>query len=370
MQALGSPAPLTLEDFDYELPAERIAQEPLPKREDSRLMVLPARAERPVHDTFRNLGRHLRPGDLLVLNDTRVVPARLACRRATGGRVDGLVLGAAGGGAGRFHAFLQSRGRLREGEVLAAEGDAASFRLVAKGERGRWTLEIVRGDLGEALRAAGRAPLPPYIRRDAVHDVRDDADLVRYQTVFARVPGAVAAPTAGLHFTEALLSGLTASGIDTAHVTLHVGPGTFLPVRSSDLDAHRMEPEAYAIPEATARKVDAARREGRRVIAVGTTACRALEGSLQPDGTRSPRGSTGLFIRPPFRFRQVDALVTNFHMPCSTLLMLVAAFAGRERILAAYREALVEGYRFLSYGDAMLVFPDPASGAAERGGSR
>jgi S-adenosylmethionine:tRNA ribosyltransferase-isomerase len=362
---------ITVEDFDYELPPDRIAQEPVEPRDRSRLLVIPPTGSR-VHEEFRRIGSHLRPGDLLVLNDTRVVPARIALARRTGGRVDGLVLGPAGA-PDAFHAFLRSNSALREGEILGTVSatPGAAFRLVARGAGGRWTLETVSGDLEELLRTSGRAPLPPYIRRAPGSDRRDPEDLHRYQTVFARVPGAVAAPTAGLHFTEGLLSDLSRAGIETCTVTLHVGPGTFLPVRSTDLSRHRMEAEYFEIPEETASRLEAARRERRRTIAVGTTTCRALEGSRRSDGSRRSSGWTDLFIRPPHAFHGIDGLVTNFHMPRSTLLMLVAAFAGRERILAAYREAIEAGYRFYSFGDAMLVFPgDSGAGAPRRGEAR
>jgi S-adenosylmethionine:tRNA ribosyltransferase-isomerase len=323
-------------DFDYLLPPELIAQAPAPSRDGSRLMVVP-RAGGPVqHQTFVDLPRHLRPGDLLVLNDTRVVPARLMLTRATGGRVEALLLRRLGDG--RWEGLLDSGGRLQPGESLRLEDGSA----VTLGERRRegWDLAFEGGDA--VVDRLGRAPLPPYIKR-----APDASDLERYQTVYADRPGSVAAPTAGLHFTRELLDRVESAGVAVARVTLHVGTGTFKPVRAEEVEDHVMESERYEIPEATLRAIDKA----ERVVSVGTTTCRTLEAWAQ-SGKASDE--TRLFIRPPFEFKVVDALLTNFHLPKSTLLMLVCAFAGRERALEAYGEAVKERYRFFSYGDASL----------------
>jgi len=323
-------------DFDYLLPPELIAQAPAPARDASRLMVVPGSGGPIEHRTFADLPRFLRPGDLLVLNDTRVVPARLMLTRASGGRVEALLLRR--NSEARWEALLDSGGRLKPGEVLRLEDDSAC----TLGERRKesWEVAFEAGD--GVVERLGRAPLPPYIKR-----APDAADLERYQTVYADRPGSIAAPTAGLHFTRELLDRIAAAGVEVSRVTLHVGTGTFKPVRAEDVEDHVMEPEAYEIPDATLQAIDRA----TRVISVGTTSCRTLEAWAR---TGKSAGATNLFIHPPFEFKVVDALLTNFHLPKSTLLMLVSAFAGRERTLEAYAEAVKERYRFFSYGDASL----------------
>jgi S-adenosylmethionine:tRNA ribosyltransferase-isomerase len=343
---------MRLEDFDYELPPERIAQRPIEPRDASRLLVLP-RAGGPLrHAAFRDLPALLAPGDLLVLNDTKVIPARLGGVRATGGKIECLLVRDRGGG--RWEALLRAGGRLREGERLSLAGGRLEARLVAKREDGSWALELTPPEaVPAALAEAGEMPLPPYIARGGEADPALRAlDRDRYQTVFAREPGAVAAPTAGLHFTAEVFRALEARGVARAFITLHVGPGTFRPIQVEDPREHVMHAEPFAIPEETARAIAAARARGGRVIACGTTAARTLE-TFARTGER--RGETALYIFPGFEWRLVDGLVTNFHLPRSTLLLLVAALAGRERVLAAYREAIERGYRFYSYGDAMLI---------------
>jgi S-adenosylmethionine:tRNA ribosyltransferase-isomerase len=344
-----------LSDFDYPLPDERIAQEPVTPRDAARLLVLPAEGP-PEHRRFTDLEALLDPGDLLVFNDTRVIPARLLGRKESGGRVEILLVEPLEGGLGRrWRALGQASKPIRAGAVLsfdgltarvdAAEGDG--FYLVALDREGP--------ELEAALARAGRIPLPPYIRREPT-----DADRDRYQTVFSRAPGSAAAPTAGLHFTDALLARLDARGVERAAVTLHVGPGTFLPVRAERLEDHRMHGEPYEVPPAAARAFAACRARGGRVVAVGTTAVRTLESALHGGVLREGPGRTELFVRPGYRFGAVDALVTNFHLPRSTLLVLACAFGGTERVLAAYREAVSARYRFFSYGDAMfMVGPGP-----------
>jgi S-adenosylmethionine:tRNA ribosyltransferase-isomerase len=315
---------MRLADFDYVLPPELIAQEPLPRRDASRLLVLHRSDGRVEHRRFPDLAGLLR-GETVYLNDTRVLPARLLLRRSTGGKVEALLVRRLA--ERRWTALLEAGGKLRIGERLGLETGAGA-RIEAK-EGDRWTLEF---DAEPDLGALGRAPLPPYIRRPA-----GPRDLERYQTVYAEKEGSIAAPTAGLHFTPEILAELS-----TRRVTLHVGVGTFRPVKCEEIEEHRMEPEPYEVQDPP---------EGK-VVAVGTTTCRALE-TWARTGKRS--GWTDLFIRPPFEFRAVKALVTNFHLPKSTLLMLACAFAGRERLLAAYGEAIRERYRFFSYGDAMLI---------------
>jgi S-adenosylmethionine:tRNA ribosyltransferase-isomerase len=345
-------AALPLELFDYELPPELVAQAPVSPRDASRLLVLPRRAGPASHRRFRELPELLAPGDLLVVNRTRVIPARLHLTREGGGKAELLLLRPVGEPlplARRWVAIGKPGRALRPGRVLTA-ADGTRVEVV---EKRTDELEVATdGPLFALLERQGELPLPPYIRRERGPSAADGED---YQTVFAREPGAVAAPTASLHFTPAVLAALAARGVGLAELVLHVGAGTFLPVRdehAADVRAHRMHEEHYAIPPETLAAVAVARERGGRVVAVGTTAARALETWAQ---TGEAAGASRLFIYPGFDFRAVDALLTNFHLPRSTLLMLVSAFAGRERILAAYAEAVRERYRFFSYGDAMLL---------------
>jgi S-adenosylmethionine:tRNA ribosyltransferase-isomerase len=346
---------LRLADFDYPLPAELIAQTPADRRDASRLMVVPARGAI-AHRGFAELPSLLPRGALLVVNDARVIPARLFARKPTGGAVEIFAVEPRAGGV--WACLVRGAKSLHEGTELtlrAPRGRAPSGpppRATVAGRDGEEVLLRFSDGLA-ALEEWGEVPLPPYIAREA-GPTEDDRE--RYQTVFATAPGAVAAPTAGLHFTEETLAALAARGVERASVTLHVGPGTFAPVRDDDVDKHVMHAERYVIPEATAAAHARARAEGRPVIAVGTTVVRTLESGLRPDGTvAAGPGETRLFVRPGTPVRSVDRLLTNFHMPRSTLLMLVMAFAGRERILEAYAEAVARRYRFFSYGDAMLL---------------
>jgi S-adenosylmethionine:tRNA ribosyltransferase-isomerase len=337
--------PLSTADFDYPLPEGAIAQRPLP-RGASRLLALDREgAER--HRRVRDLPALLRTGDLLVLNDTRVIPARLFAHRPGGGAMELLLVERLE--AAEWEALARPAAKAREGTVLElAPGLTAE--VVGRGGAGRRRLRFSE-PIEPHLERLGHVPLPPYIRR-----ADEAADRERYQTVYARRPGAVAAPTAGLHLSAELLGELAAAGIERTEITLHVGPGTFKPVTAERPAEHRMERERWEIGEAAAAAVRRARAAGRRVVAVGTTVVRALETAATASGEVVPgSGATELFITPGFRFRAVDVLLTNFHLPRSTLLMLVAAFAGRERVLAAYAEAVAAGYRFYSYGDAMLA---------------
>jgi S-adenosylmethionine:tRNA ribosyltransferase-isomerase len=343
-------------DFDYELPPELIAQMPLAERDASRLLVLSrqplavSRQQYPVtHHVFSDLSSFVQAGDVVVVNDSRVIPARLIAQRAGGGKAEVLLV--AREDDGTWRALVRPGGRIRAGSVLRLEGDdrIEVVERLATGER-RVRLEGEGGDEGVMARR-GRVPLPPYIRRDPTPE-----DTVRYQTVYADAPGSVAAPTAGLHFTPALLAAIEARGARIARVTLHVGPGTFRPVGVEDPAHHHLGPESYVVPEAAAEAITAARRRGGMVWAVGTTVTRTLESCAERDGSVRPgAGWTSLFIRPGHSFKVVDHLVTNFHLPRSTLLMLVAAFAGREAVLEAYSEAVARRYRFYSYGDAMAI---------------
>lgn len=347
-------------DFDYHLPPERIAQEPAPERDGSRLMVLPEIGA-PVHRRFSDLSEMLDEKDLVVFNDTRVIPARLRGRKESGGACEVLLdrpLDEERRKEGRFvsnwQCLMQAARPPRPGAEIELPG-GGRLHVVGRGEGPLWQVTL---DLGgpwlEFLGECGEVPLPPYIeRKDG--DPRAAADRARYQTIFAREAGAVAAPTAGLHFSPRLLEALQERGVSCARVTLHVGPGTFLPIRSEEVEAHRVLSERYRIPADTAGAVRACRARGGRVVAVGTTVVRALESAGRSGEPAAGEGITDLFIRPGYRFAVVDALVTNFHLPKSSLLLLVCAFAGRERILGAYAEAVREGYRFYSYGDAMFI---------------
>lgn len=356
---------MRVDTFDYELPPELIAQEPAPDRSSSRLLVLEAKTGRTEHTHFAQIENYLRPGDTLVLNDTKVVRARLhGIRHRTGGKWEGLFIHAADE---HWELMLKTRGKPRPGEVLlaqpegAAEGAALELEVIERRAEGTWLVRpLVTAASADPvfvesiLARIGHVPIPPYIRagRESV------ADRERYQTVYAARPGAVAAPTAGLHFTEALLTRLAERGVLFERLTLHVGPGTFQPVKVADTADHVMHAEWCELTAQVAQRLAARRAEGSRIIAVGTTAARVLESACRPTGRIEPyRGWTDLFIVPGYPFRAIDGLITNFHLPKSTLLMLVSALAGTEKILAAYRQAIAQRYRFYSYGDAMLISP-------------
>jgi S-adenosylmethionine:tRNA ribosyltransferase-isomerase len=337
-------------DFDYPLPEELIAQEPVSPRDASRLLVVPRDGAPMSEARFADLPGLLRPGDLLVVNDTRVVPARLLGTKESGGRCELLLVEELPGGGDRWRALGKASKPIRPGARLAFGGLRATVESADGG--GFFTVRFDRGGRAraEALERTGEMPLPPYIRRPPTAGDRE-----RYQTVMARVPGSAAAPTAGLHLTEHLLARLAEAGVERTAVTLHVGPGTFLPVRTDDLSQHRMHEERYVVPEEAARAFEACRAREGRVVAVGTTVVRTLESSFCSGRLRVGPGRTDLFVTPGYTFRAVDALVTNLHLPRSTLLMLVCAFGGRERVLQAYGHAIKERYRFFSYGDAMFV---------------
>jgi S-adenosylmethionine:tRNA ribosyltransferase-isomerase len=354
---------VALSDYDYPLPPGAIAQAPLVERDASRLLVLDRRTGAWKHRLYAELPELLRAGDLLVLNDTRVVPARLVGhKRETGGRaelllvqpVDGRSVQGALDGVTEGQLWLclgQASKGLKPGAELEFPDGLRGRVEATLGEGQLHVILFGAGTLGERLTGAGQLPLPPYIERSPTAE-----DAARYQTVYARSLGSVAAPTAGLHLTTRLLERLRARGISTVSVTLEIGPGTFLPVRTEDEAMHRMHPERFQVSLEAATAIGEARAEGRRVVAVGTTVVRTLESAATAaGGLLAGEGETELFLRPGATFRVVDALLTNFHLPRSTLLMLVSAFAGREKVLAAYRAAVESGYRFFSYGDAMLL---------------
>ena len=341
------------QDFDFDLPEELIAQYPAAQRDGARLLLLDGATGSYGDKQFSDLVSLVNPGDLLVFNDTRVIPARLFGRKATGGRVEILV-----------ERLLDRRKCLAH--VQASKTPAAGSRIILEGGvelqvGGRrdnlFELSLADGPaLSDVLERHGHTPLPPYIRRTG-----DALDAERYQTVYASKPGAVAAPTAGLHFTRAMIGELESLGVQCAYVTLHVGAGTFQPIREDIIERHRMHSEWFEVSAAVCEQVGAARRAGRRVIAVGTTSVRCLEAATVDGALRPFAGETDIFIYPGFEFRTVDAMITNFHLPGSTLLLLVCAFAGRDNILSAYRHAVAAGYRFFSYGDAMFISRQPSA---------
>ncbi len=354
---------MQLADFAFHLPPEKIAQEPSPSRDASRLMVVPRQQGDFQHHTFAHLPTMLRAGDVLVVNDTQVIPARLRGHKESGGKIEILLdrpLDEAsivdGCTQQRYACLVHASRPLKTGaRVLLPDGGQAigEGRNPDLGEN--HILLKLPLPLDEYLRCHGEVPLPGYIKRQPGSDARFAQDRNRYQTVYAAKPGAVAAPTAGLHFTEEILTQIQQLGVELVKITLHVGPGTFLPVRCQDVSRHRMLPERYQIGEESAQVIGQAKSDGRRVIAVGTTVVRTLEGAWQQGKLEPGQAETNIFIRPGYQFQVVSGLVTNFHLPESTLIMLVCAFSQRERILEAYQQAVASGYRFYSYGDAMFL---------------
>jgi S-adenosylmethionine:tRNA ribosyltransferase-isomerase len=344
-------------DFDYHLPPDQIAQEPAADRTAARLLALDRRGGALRHHRVSDLPELLRAGDLLVLNDTKVFSARIFGRwKDTGGNCEVLLI-EPGVPEGVWLAFCRSSRPVRAGQHLIFGDGELRAEVLGSDAEGRVTLRLeIKGDLFEMLEDLGTVPLPPYIRRRA-GDGRAPLDRERYQTVYASRRGAVAAPTAGLHFTESLLAELAERGVEHARLTLHVGPGTFKPVKCENIEDHLMDSERFEISEEAAARIEAARASGGRIVAVGSTSVRALETVAERnEGRIIPcEGRSRLFIHPPYEFRVVDAMLTNFHLPRSTLLMMVSALAGRERVLAAYEEAVRAGYRFYSYGDCMLI---------------
>jgi len=348
---MTSGQPLRVADFDYDLPPELIAQHPLPRRDDSRMMIVDRKAGTIGHSRFGEFSGLTGPGDVLVLNDTRVLPARLW---GTSGeaRIEFLFIREAAPGA--WEVLCRPAKRVRVGDLVRFPGGVTA-RVAGLADEGRRVLDFGPADVRALLRGSGYAPLPPYIKRSRQDEAARPEDIDRYQTVFARKDGAIAAPTAGLHFTRGVLRALEERGVDVRRVTLDVGLATFQPVRAELVADHRMLEESYAITPAVARAIGAAKSEGRPVTAVGTTVVRTLESAWRDGAVRPGHGSTALFITPGYEFRVVDRLLTNFHLPQSTLLMLVSAFAGYDLAITAYREAVKERYRFFSYGDCMLI---------------
>ncbi len=372
-QSLGGPSAgcqsgrrpdFDIAELDYDLPEELIAQHPPEVRGSSRLLVVDRAVQSIVDDVVENLPDHLNAGDALVMNNTRVVPAKFQLRRSTGGIIDALFLSEPQ--TGKWDVLLKGAQRVSLGEELSLDGassdrGAHDYTLIAKsrGERGKWVLELCADhsvSAAEILESYGRMPLPPYIKRVKGADVSDADDAKRYQTIFAEKPGAVAAPTAGLHFTDSLLARIRDANIATHFVTLHVGYGTFAPVEVTNLADHAMHHERFDIGQRTCDAINQTRSIKGRVVAVGTTSARVLESAWQIHGlSEGISGSTDLFCYPPYAFGGFDALMTNFHLPKSTLMAMVMAFGGIDLIRRAYEHAVAEEYRFFSYGDAMLI---------------
>lgn len=335
-------------DFWYDLPEELIAQTPLERRDSSRLLVLDRRTGALEHRHFYDIIDYLNPGDCLVMNDSRVLPARLLGQRPTGGAVEVLLLRDLGGGA--WECLVKPGRKMQQGQAVSFGDGALTATVTQVQEDGNRVVQFhYQGIFLEILERLGKMPLPPYIQEEL-------QDQERYQTVYSKVNGSAAAPTAGLHFTQELLERVTAMGVKIGYVTLHVGLGTFRPVKEDEIEGHEMHSEYCIIPQETADLINETRKNGGRVICVGTTSCRTIESWAAEDGTMTASaGWTDIFIYPGYRFKVMDALITNFHLPESTLIMLVSALAGREHILAAYREAVREKYRFFSFGDAMFI---------------
>ena len=342
---------MLVSDFAYDLPPELIAGFPADRRSDSRLMVLDRASGTIAHDVFENMDRYLNPEDLVVLNDTRVIPARLKGHKATGGKVEIFLVRPVEASATAWYCLLRGAKGVKPGQEITLP---AGMRALVDGRRNgeTWHVEFLGNEpFPEWLDREGEMPLPPYLQRAA-----SELDRERYQTVFAAAPGAVAAPTAGLHFTKELLARIAAKGVASTCVTLHTGLGTFQPVRVKKVEDHRIHTERYSLPASASAAICAARQRKGRVVAVGTTSARTLEYAAAEGGlVNQGSGEADIFIYPGYSFKVVDALVTNFHLPESTLLMLVSAFAGKEFVFEAYREAVRHGYRFYSYGDAMLI---------------
>jgi len=341
------------DQLDFQLPAELIAQSPAGRRSDARLLHY-RRADRSIeHRTFSDLPRLLRPSDLLVFNDAKVVPARFLLRKGSGGKIEGLFLSEPQPNI--WSVLMRNLGDAPVGTVLNfAEAPEIAAKIVGRGEEGEYEIEVL-AQREALLNRVGRMPLPPYIKRDKEHDPRDEADREKYQTVYAQTAGSIAAPTAGLHFTDSVLAELNSVGVQRVFLTLHVGMGTFKPVTAENLEEHRMHSESYAVDAKAAESLNQAERDMQRIIAVGTTAARVLESWPTNQPWTAGEGETSIFIYPPYRWKRVGAMITNFHLPRSTLIALVAAMVGPEEQQRIYRIAIENRYRFFSYGDAMFI---------------
>ncbi|HIE59687.1 MAG TPA: tRNA preQ1(34) S-adenosylmethionine ribosyltransferase-isomerase QueA [Persephonella sp.] len=335
---------MKLSDYDYELPKHLIAKYPVEPRDSCKLMVLNRKTKTIEHRIFRDLGDYLEEGDLLVLNDTKVIPARLKGKKETGANIEIFLLRPFS--ENLWEVLIKNIKRLKEGQEVIIAKDF-KVKLVEKYKEGKAKVELIGNNIKHLIEKYGHIPLPPYIERED-----EEKDKNYYQTVFAKKEGAVASPTAGLHFTEELLKKLEKKGVNKAFCTLHVGLGTFRPIQTEDITKHKMHEEFYQIPDETLKLIEETKQKGKKVVAVGTTVVRTLETYAQ---TGKKEGFSDIFIYPPYEFKMVDALITNFHLPKSTLILLVSAFANRDFILKAYKIAVEKQYRFFSYGDAMLI---------------
>jgi len=342
-----------LSDYNYTLPKELIAQQPLENREDARLLVLYRSTGKVEHRKFHEITEYLYPRDLLVLNNTKVIPALITGKRISGASLELLLTEETG--ENQWKVLIKSNAKLKIGEEIYIGNNLILAKLLDKAEDGSWLIKFDKKyDVKELLGRIGKMPLPPYIKRNK-HEDLFSFDKERYQTVFAQKEGAIAAPTAGLHFSQNTLEKIKQSGVEIGFVTLHVGMGTFLPIKTDDIRDHRMHKEYYECPQEIIQRIQKTREQNRRVIAAGSTSCRVLETIAMNDKTPQLSGWTNLFIYPPYNFQCVDVLLTNFHLPKTTLLLLVSAFAGRENIMNAYEIAKNKGYRFFSYGDCMMI---------------
>ena len=341
---------MKLTDYDYDLPQALIAQQPCPQRDASRLMVVDRGTRKIYHTQFSQIGKFLPPHSLLVINDTKVIPARLIGRKLpTGGKIELLLTRQKG--ANTWEALVKPGRRVTNGTRIVFGDGVLTAKILAKSSLGLYTVRFkYHGDFDEILAQVGKVPLPPYIKRDP-----NQTDKEEYQCVYAKEAGAIAAPTAGLHFTLGLMDTLKRNGIHQVPLTLHVGLGTFQPVKTENIKMHKMHSEYFELSQTSVNRINVAKEEGRKIVAIGTTSVRALETVASGCSVSPYQGYTDIFIYPGYQFKVVDALVTNFHLPKSTLLMLVSAFAGHDFILEAYQEAIVQKYRFYSYGDAMLI---------------
>lgn len=350
------PVPLytKLSDYDYDIPRELIAQHPLENREDARLLILNRSTGKIDHRRFHEVVEYLHPGDFLVLNNTKVMPALLQGKRISGAFLELLL--AEEGEENQWKAFIKSNAKLKAGEEIYLADNNLAAKLLRKDEDGLWLVQFDKNyQIKDLLTRTGKMPLPPYIKRTYHNGSRFDSDTDRYQTVFAQKEGAIAAPTAGLHFTHHTLEKIKKHGVEIGFVTLHVGIGTFRPIKTDDIQKHQMQKEYYECPREIMETIERTKKRKNRVIAVGSTSCRVLESVAINNHIPSTSGWTNLFIYPPYHFQYVDVLLTNFHLPKTTLLALVYAFAGRENILNTYEIAQNRGYRFFSYGDCMMI---------------
>ena len=343
-----------LSDYNYTLPKELIAQQPLENRDDARLLILHRSTGKIEHRKFREITEYLYPGDLLVLNDTKVIPALITGKRISGASLELLLTEEIE--ENQWKVLIKSNAKLKIGEEIYIENNLISAKLLDKAEDGSWLIKFDKKyDVKELLGRIGKMPLPPYIKRNKNKGPSFSFDKERYQTVFAQKEGAIAAPTAGLHFSKNILEKIKKHGVEIGFVTLNVGLGTFLPIKTDDIRDHHMHKEFYECPREIIQKIEKTKEQNRRVIAVGSTSCRVLETIAMNDKTPQLSDWTNLFIYPPYNFKYVDVLLTNFHLPKTTLLLLVSAFAGRENIMNAYEIAKNKGYRFFSYGDCMMI---------------